>query len=276
VGDFWGAPRASRTVLVLALLVASRAHAQSTEAVGEALPPPPPPPSAEPSQASPAAPLVAPSASAPSAAELPPSEPVRRPALERQPLSSVGERLVYVRIHAGDRPFSVVTPKDEQPIAVCDGECGFWAWPGNYSVRLQLDGAPKESGLSLRIRKPGRYDLIPADRAARNTGLVLGLVGPVISFVGVLMTVAGVLEAGCTYDTSQDDCHDDGPAPIAYYGLATLAVGAGMTTAGWIVFAHNRVHFQLSDDPGPLGTSARVSVLPMPHGGLGLGALVAF
>jgi hypothetical protein len=62
----------------------------------------------------------------------------------------------------------------------------------------------------------------------------------------------------------------------AYYGLATLAAGAGMTTVGSIMFAHNRVHFQHSEDPGPLETSARISVLPMPQGGLGLGATVAF
>jgi hypothetical protein len=79
-----------------------------------------------------------------------------------------------------------------------------------------------------------------------------------------------------TYDTSSKDCQSDGPAPVAYYGLATLAAGAGMTTVGWIMFAHNRTHFQLSDDPEPLGASARISVLPMPHGGFGLGAVVAF
>jgi hypothetical protein len=160
---------------------------------------------------------------------------------------------------------------------VCDGECGFWAWPGTYSVRLRLDGAPKDSSLTLRVRKPGRYELIPANQAGRNAGMALGLVGPVVSLVGLLMVFAGAIESGCTQATSQNDCsHGDGPAAIAYYGLATLAVGAGMTTAGWLVFAHNRAHFQLSDEPGPLGTSARISVLPMPHGGLGLGALVAF
>jgi hypothetical protein len=208
---------------------------------------------------------------------------VRRPVLERQPLSSVGERLVYVRVHAGDGPFSVVTPNDGQAIAVCDGECGFWAWPGNYSVRLRLAGAAKDSSLSLRIRQPGRYDLIPADQAARNTGMVLGLVGPVVAFVGVLMVYGGFV-ATCSESSADRDCND--PTAIGYYGLATLAVGAGMTTVGWVVFAHNRRHFQRSDDPRsaksgsaegePLGTSARVSVLPMPHGGLGLGAILAF
>jgi hypothetical protein len=190
-----------------------------------------------------------------------------------------------VRVHAGDGPFSVVTPNDGQPIAVCDGECGFWAWPGKYNVRLGLDGAPKDGNLSLRIRNPGRYELIPANPTGRNAGMALGLVGPVVSLVGLLFTFAGLLETGCTEATSQSNCSDS-PPPVVYYGLATLAVGAGMTTAGWIVFAHNRTHFQLSDDPrsaksgsdvgGPLGTSARVSVLPMPHGGLGLGAVVAF
>jgi hypothetical protein len=211
----------------------------------------------------------------PSAAELPPNEPAHRPALEIQPLSSLGERLVFVQIRAGDRPFSVLTRNDGEAIAVCEGDCGFWAWPGNYSVRLGLDGAKKESSLSLRIRRPGLYNLVPANPAARNAGMALGLVGPVVGLVGALMAFAGVIDSGCAEATTQTHC-DDGPAPIAYYGLATLAVGAGMTTVGWIVFAHNRVHFQLSDDPGPLATSARVSVQPMPQGGIGLGATLAF
>lgn len=189
-------------------------------------------------------------------------------------MSSVGQRLLYVQVHARDRPFSVVPRDGGQPLAVCEGECGFWAWPGKYNVRLRLDGAA-DSNLSLRIRTPGRYELIPANPAGRNAGMALGLVGPVVSLVGLLMTFAGLLETDCTEATSQSQCSDR-PPPIAYYGLATLAVGAGMTTVGWLVFAHNSAHFQLSDDPGPLGTSARVSVLPMPHGGLGLGAVVGF
>ena len=274
MGDFWGAHRAPRAVLLWALLGASRAHAQAAGA-GDALPLPPPPPPPAGTSAPSLAPSAAPVASAPSAAELPPSEPERRPALEMQPMTSVGQGLVYVQVHVGDRQFSVLTPKDVQPLAVCDGECGFWAWPGTYSVRFRLDGAAKDSRLTLRIRKPGRYELIPANQAGRNAGMALGLVGPVVSLVGLLFTFAGLLETGCTEDTSQSHCSDS-PPPVVYYGLATLAVGAGMTTAGWLVFAHNRAHFQLSDDPGPLGPSARVSVLPMPHGGLGLGAVVAF
>ena len=43
-----------------------------------------------------------PPVSAPSAAELPPNEPARRPTVEVQPLSSIGERLVYVRLHGPD------------------------------------------------------------------------------------------------------------------------------------------------------------------------------
>ena len=265
----WGLNSASRAVLLFALLGASRAHAQSAEGPSEALPPPPPPPSAPASPPTPASP--------PSAAELPPSEPPRRLAPERQPLSSVGERLIYVRIHAGERPFSVVARDDAEPIAVCDGDCGFWAWPGNYSVRLRLAGAATDSSLSLRLRKPGLYDLIPANKAARNTGIALGIAGPVVGFVGLLMTMVGLLEAGCSYDDgAQNGCHNAGPKPIAYYGLATLAAGAGMTTVGWLMFAHNRAHFQLSDGRGPHGASARVTVLPLPQGGLGLGAVVAF
>jgi len=191
-------------------------------------------------------------------------------------MSSVGPGLVYVQIHAGDRRFSVITSNPARPIAVCDGDCAFWVWPGNYSVRLRLDGANKDSSLSLRIRRPGRYELIPANRSARNAGLALGVAGPVVAFVGLIMAYVGIMEGQCDDAAPQAACTSNGPEPVAYYGLATLAAGAGMTTVGWIMFAHNRVHFQHSEDPGPLETSARISVLPMPQGGLGLGATVAF
>jgi hypothetical protein len=191
-----------------------------------------------------------------------------------QPMSSVGQRLVFVRVHAGARRFSVVTSEDARPIADCDGECGFWAWPGRYTVRLRLDSGKKDSNVSLRIHRPGRYDFVPTEPAARTTGLVLGITGPLVMFVGALMTYAGFATVGCD-DNSVSPCRN-GPEPIGYYGLATLAVGAGMTTAGWIVFAHNRAHFELSQELGPLSPSARVGVIPLPHGGLGLGATVAF
>ncbi len=57
--------------------------------------------------------------------------------------------------------------------------------------------------------------------------------------------MVGVLEAGGSYDDgSQNGCHNAGPEPIAYYGFGTLAAGAGMTTVGWLMFAHSRAHFR--------------------------------
>jgi hypothetical protein len=61
-----------------------------------------------------------------------------------------------------------------------------------------------------------------------------------------------------------------------YYGLVTLAVGAGAAAGGFVLFGTNQTGFHFSDEQPPNPITARVGPVPMPHGGVGLGATLSF
>ena len=181
---------------------------------------------------------------------------------------------VFVQLNAGGA-FSVSAPHGKhapaQPIAECAQACGFWAYPGDYQVLVHQPD--HDANVKLRVRGPGTYDFVAADSGARTSGLVLGIAGPVLTLVGTVMLLVGV------YDSCGDDSapvHSCNTPPIFYYGAATFVAGAGMTTAGWIIYAHNRAHFELSELRPLQPASARLGLIPMPRGGLGFGATVAF
>jgi hypothetical protein len=194
---------------------------------------------------------------------------------------------VFVQLHAGDGAYSVIAtggPRNApQPvIATCDGDCGFWAWPGPYKLHFAASGDEHAKNLNLRVRAPGDYTFVPANVGMRNTGLTLGIIGPTIAFVGLIVAVVALSQPSC-----DDDSGNDGNPPRScatppglYYGLETLAVGAGIGTLGWIMFAQNRprvVYRPLAPAAATAPSmTARVGLVPLSRGGFGLGATVAF
>ncbi|MEP7052156.1 MAG: hypothetical protein ABJB12_17460 [Pseudomonadota bacterium] len=181
---------------------------------------------------------------------------------------------VFVQVNAGAEAFTVSTPHARhataQTVAQCAQACGFWAWPGDYPVSVHLPG--HDAAVTLRVRGPGNYAFVPEDSGPHTAGLVLGIAGPVVTLIGALMVVSGAVQ-GC------DDANRTGPCrtpPISYYGAATFFAGAGMTAAGWVLYIHNRAHFQLSALGPPEPASARLGLIPLPRGGLGFGATLSF
>ncbi|MEO8902943.1 MAG: hypothetical protein ABI488_12860, partial [Polyangiaceae bacterium] len=185
-------------------------------------------------------------------------------------------RPVFVRVSTGGPAFTVSVRQRRhvpaQQLAACEQACGFWAYPGKYVVRMDLP--EQDASVTLRVRGPGNYDFVPGNSAARSAGLVLGIVGPVAVTVGAVMVIAGAYNSRC--DDAVDRPTSCNTPAISYYGAATFLAGVGMTTAGWVLYVANRPRFQLNE-LGPLQpASARLGLIPMPRGGLGFGATVAF
>jgi len=192
-------------------------------------------------------------------------------AVETQPMTP-GQGMVSTHVSAGQRSFAVYFGRGKLPIAACDGECDFWAWPGKYRVVVhQGEGPRDDASLALRVRRPGTHTFVPATGSAQNTGLILGVAGPAIGFVGAVLAVGGLV-ATCSDPAPGESC--DKPAGF-YIGLGTLAVGGAMTAIGWPLYIHNRAHFDFRDRASAQPT-ARLGVGPLPHGGLGLGATFSF
>jgi hypothetical protein len=190
---------------------------------------------------------------------------------EAQPMQP-GQGMVLTHVSAGRHPFAVFFGRGRHPIADCAGECDFWAWPGKYRVVVRMgEGPHDDASLALRVRRPGSHMFIPADGGAQNAGLVLGVTGPVIGFVGAVFTVAGLF-ATCSAPPPGEGCNK----PAAFYiGLGTLAAGGAMTAIGWPLYLHHRARFEFRDRSAPQA-AARFGLVPLRGSGLGLGATFAF
>ncbi len=187
-------------------------------------------------------------------------------ALEVQPMQP-GAGMVFTRVSAGQHAFAVYFGRGRHPIAACTGDCGFWAWPGKYAVVVdQGDGPHEDARVALHIDGNTSYRFVPANGQTQNAGIVLGVAGPTLGVAGLLWFLALDLRS----------CHEpECSTPTAtYVSLSMLGLGVAMTAVGWPLYQYNRAHFAAGSAaavPQP-----QVGVMPMPHGGLGLGAKFDF
>ena len=180
---------------------------------------------------------------------------------------------VFVSVHAGGRSF-IVFGEQKRRVAECDNDCQFWAWPGSYRVELQQTAHEAETSVRLRIRRGGSYELRVGDQEVRDGGLVIGILGSIAAAAGtVILVIAASEECSVEQSGATNSCNT--PSAI-YYGLGTLAVGAGMTAGGFVLFATNQTGFQFTSEPLLVPVTARVGPIPLPRGGLGLGATLSF
>ncbi len=183
---------------------------------------------------------------------------------------------VFVSVSAGARSF-IVFGDEQRRVAECDGDCQFWAWQGTYRVRLKKTEHEPETSVTLRLRYSGNYTLKLGDSATRDTGLALGILGSVVFVVGTFVTFIGALEFDCAGSDSGGGSPSSCNTPSSvYYGLGTMAVGAGVSATGFVLFGTNGSGFHFSSEPVLLPMSARVGPVPLPGGGLGLGATLSF
>ena len=63
---------------------------------------------------------------------------------------------------------------------------------------------------------------------------------------------------------------------VVYYGLGTVAVGGGVSALGFVLFGANHTAFHYDREATLVPMAARIGPVPLPHGGLGLGASLSF
>lgn len=180
--------------------------------------------------------------------------------------------MVLVRLSAGDHPFSVFFGRAARPIAACASACAFWAWPGEYRVQVTDGEAPHiDATVPLRVQRSASYAFVPANGKSQNAGLILGVSGPVLGVVGLVLTGVGLFKT-CHESVPGEGC--ERPSSL-YLGLGAVALGAAMTTSGWLVYAYNRAQFRASG-ANPARTQASLTFRPMQDATLGLRAVLTF
>jgi hypothetical protein len=159
-------------------------------------------------------------------------------------------------------------------IAECDEACEFEAWPTDYYVQLQRDERHEETGRWVRFAQPGNYTLLLGDESKQNVGLAIGAIGGTVTVVGLLAIFAGMLsDDNCGSSDNAGGSNSCRTSPAEYGGIIAAGVGALGMGIGFGMYATNKTHIDYSAQP-PI--SARVGPVPLPHGGLGLGATISF
>ena len=197
------------------------------------------------------------------------TKPARAQEAEGATKGASAEVPVLITGAASSVQLRVVDTDTDETVAQCQGQCLFSAKRGRYTVYTRDSAAKTRRQLKVVIKGRSHFVFEEGNDAARDGGLVLGIVGPAAIFTGFLLMAPALLSSGC----HQQDCTTAGEELAARIGLGLLIGGVVMTPVGWTVFASNRAHLTLrSDSAASLAPAPRlrVSVAGVGVAGLGL------
>ena len=186
--------------------------------------------------------------------------------------------LAHVSIQAAPATALEVAPSDRSAgvVASCTEYCDFWAVPGKYTLYALDHSSGERKRLSLRIKQSSRFELIAGDDEARDTGLVVGIVGSAAAVTGLVLTAVYLLSATC----EDSNCTTQTQRDAGMVGLGLLLGGAILTPIGWTMYASNRTKLKRIDDRAYRAAETthqvRVGVVGVGLGGLGLGGAITF
>lgn len=120
--------------------------------------------------------------------------------------------------------------------ALCDDKgCVASLRPGQYEIAVLDEGAYTGSR-ELTLSHTERLLLIPPDRGARTTGLMLGIGGSVLFAAGLAMSLIA-------YSSPLTQCRDgychDTPPWFGPLGITAAVTGAITMPLGWVLFGNN-------------------------------------
>ena len=134
--------------------------------------------------------------------------------------------------------FRVVEVHDdvERTLVTCDGSCSFAIPPGKYRLYSSDTRTGEHDDVGMRVRHATNYRFQEGNRSAKNTGLALGIGGPILVGVGAILILPALFASICEGST----CMTDGERTAAKIGLGSILVGAIATPIGWTMFGSNR------------------------------------
>jgi hypothetical protein len=133
----------------------------------------------------------------------------------------------------------VVEGDSLRPVVTCPYDCRFNAPPGGYRLYFRDPRTGKEQELGVRVREATKLRLERGDPSTRRTGLVLGIVGPVLLGVGAALIAPALLSDSVCRD-GDSNCETPGERTAALIGLGVAAVGGVLTPIGWTMFKRGR------------------------------------
>jgi hypothetical protein len=141
-------------------------------------------------------------------------------------------------------------------VARCIGSCRLFLPNGSYRLVVPSTGVSSDSSLEFEVNGPGSIMIDDPNPTVKNTGLVLGISGPVLILAGTFLVASGTCINECPENTARQN--------RAIIGLGTLAAGIVSTIVGWKIYSHARnpqIHQQTQ-------STLQVGVAPSRGGGL--------
>jgi hypothetical protein len=167
---------------------------------------------------------------------------------------------------------------DGRPIAACTGNCTFRVPPGQYLLEVDATSDLRAGKKIINVGGPTIVDVSPGSKGTHTTGLVLGIIGPVAIFAGLIGAVVVAAENSttdfeCSSSSSySSSCNKEKSSATPW--LLLLAGGIGATTAGWIMFGTSNT--KIKPGPGVAPTPAVAWGVAPTNGGASLGLRVSF
>jgi hypothetical protein len=154
---------------------------------------------------------------------------------------------------------------DGRPIATCTGNCTFHVPPGQYSIEVDGSDELRPGKKTINVSGHTVVDISPGSKSTRTTGLVLGIVGPVATFVGLFGAVIVAAE-----NSNKDfECRNTSTCETKSDATAWVLLmvgGIGATTAGWIMFGTSSTKIRPSLGAPQMMAPVAFGVVPTPHG----------
>jgi len=142
-------------------------------------------------------------------------------------------------------------------LGTCMGNCTFQVPPGTYVLESGETDELRSGKQKIIVTGPTLVDIQPGSKSTRRTGLVLGITGPVLFFVGFIGTFVVMAERSDVDRRCRvyEDCSESKPSYTPW--VLSLVAGIGATTAGWIMFGTSGTKMKTS------GYAPAVSLAPM-------------
>lgn len=159
------------------------------------------------------------------------------------------------------------------PLAVCNGDCQFWALPGRYTVYTLDHTTGARHDLDLRVKGFAEYHLVQGNDAVHDWGVGLEYTGAVASAVGFLTMLYALSAPSC-----ESNCKDDNNGRTVVIGLGILGAGLATVVVGFGLDTGNRSGFVPHDEwseANGRSPQLRFGLVPV-FAGLGLGGTARF
>lgn len=120
-------------------------------------------------------------------------------------------------------------PGRDAPYVSCPGPCRVVLPRGEYRFVVTETDVTLSGSRMITINAPSTIQFDPDTRDKRSAGLTLGIAGPVVMLVGLVVALASSCNGGCDGSSSSRE-------HVAWTGIGMMAAGLTATPVGWVMF----------------------------------------